>query len=205
VLTRNAGGSTRGMRLSSSGKFIAVLATALLCGCAWTPHDVHISSAQEIPTSNVGNGTKLFFRFIDDRDDISVGHRGVGSAGATITANDLPNSVETRLREILQKKGFVLVDSGSSSDPSVTYRLRSFKFEISQGLFTGTQAASAALEVEASKASQTFEHVYRANNEHDIFYVPDGGDLDGEMNGLLGKVLTQAATDTGLDNFLVGQ
>jgi uncharacterized lipoprotein len=192
-----------GLRSSSRG-WLSLLTVLLLAGCAVTPHDVHVGLTAEVPTPTVGNGTHLIFRFIDDRDDLVVGHRSAGAVGASITADELPKFVETELRDILQKKGYQIVASGSPGDPSVTYRLRLFKFEISHELFSDRQNSSVTIAVDATWGGFTYAQVYKANNEHGIFYVPDGGDLDGEMNGVLTKVLIQTASDNALDSFLLG-
>jgi uncharacterized lipoprotein len=178
---------------------------ALLSGCAFTPHDVNLQPAVTASTSDVGQGTHLYFRFIDDRDDTIVGHRSVATVGAKISATDLPNVFEKRLRAELAAKQFQLIDSETSADASITYRLRSFKFEIEQGFFTGGRNAAAALAVDASRKGQTYANVYRYNSEVRIVAVPGGDEIDDQMNAALNQLLQQADTDSKLNQFLAGR
>lgn len=198
----------RGSRLASS-RFLA-LGSALaavfsLSACAFTPHDVQVKPTAQAVASSVGQGTRVFFRFIDDRDDVTIGHRGVGSVGAKISSGDLPQSVEAQLRDELLKKQFQIVGSEVGSDASVTYRLRSFKFGIEQGFFSGGRNAAAALAVDAQRGSRTYANVYRYNSEERIMFVPGGDEIDNQMNAALNQILTKADTDEALDRLLAGQ
>ncbi|HVN27786.1 MAG TPA: hypothetical protein VMT64_04835, partial [Candidatus Binataceae bacterium] len=103
----------------------ALLVAASMSACAFTEHDAELSAPAATGTSEVGRGTKLYFRFVDERDDVVVGHRGVGGNGAKITAPSLPAQVESSLRDGLVKKGFQLVPTEQGCDASVVYRLRS--------------------------------------------------------------------------------
>lgn len=186
----------------------AVVIAVLVSGCTWTPHDVQVTTTAPTPVSTVGNGTHLYFQFVDDRDDVTVGHRGVATVGAKITAADVPQVVESHLRTMLQNKGYTLLNAPAASDAGVTYRLRAFKFEIEQGFFTGGQNADVALAVDpsravdASRGAQTYKTVYRSNSEERILAVPGGDAIDEQLDSALTDVLTKAANDTALDSVL---
>lgn len=184
---------------------LIVAAASSLSACTFTPHDLQVKPTVQPIASSVGQGTRVFFRFVDDRDDVTIGHRGVGSVGAKISSADLPQSVEAQLREELQKKQFDLVSSEAGSEASVTYRLRSFKFDIEQGFFSGGRNAAAALAVDAQRGSRTYANVYRYNSEERIMFVPGGDEIDNQMNAALNQILTKADTDEALDRLLVGQ
>jgi uncharacterized lipoprotein YajG len=198
------------MKFNRFAALSAALMAMLVSGCAWTPHDVQVATTAPTPVSTVGSGTHLYFQFVDDRDDVTVGHRGVATVGAKITAADVPQVVEKHLRTMLQNKGYTLLDGPVGSDAGVTYRLRAFKFEIESGLFTGGQNADVVLAVDASRAldashgAQTYKTVYRSNSEERILAVPDGDAIDQQLNAALTDVLTKAANDTALDSVLTG-
>jgi uncharacterized lipoprotein YajG len=184
---------------------LIVAAASSLSACTFTAHDLQVKPTVQPVASSIGQGTRVFFRFVDDRDDVTIGHRGVGSVGAKISSADLPQSVEAQLRDELQKKLFDLVSSEADSDASVTYRLRSFKFDIEQGFFSGGRNAAAALAVDAQRGSRTYANVYRYNSEERIMFVPGGDEIDNQMNAALNQILTKADSDEALDRLLTGQ
>jgi uncharacterized lipoprotein YajG len=185
-------------------RLVAVGALTLLSACAFTPHDLHLQPAAP-SASTVGQNTAVFFRFVDERDDVTVGHRGVGGNGAKISAESLSKLVETQLRQSLQQKKYRLVDSEPGATASVVYRLRSFKFDIERGFFSGGRNSTAALAVDARRSDKTYANVYRYNNEERIMVVPGGDEIDGQMNAALNQILVQAYTDDSLDRLLTGQ
>jgi uncharacterized lipoprotein YajG len=186
-------------------RIAALIGVVLLSACAWTPHDVQLRPTVEGTASNVGNGTRVFFRFIDDRDDVMVGHRSVATVGAKISAKDLPDIFKARLQDQLQKKQFQLVDAEGSADARVTYRLRSFKFEIEQGFWTGGANAAAALSVDGDRKGRSYAKVYRSNSEERIMAIPGGDAIDNQMNTAMNQLLQQADADEDLTRTLTGQ
>lgn len=185
-------------------KIFVLLAATLISGCTFTPHDVQVAPTAPTPVSTVGNGTRLFFQYVDDRDDVTVGHRGVATVGAQVTAQDVSSVVQSHLRTMLQNKGYTLSDVPANTDASITYRLRAFKFDIESGFFTGGQNADVALGVDAARGPQTYRTVYRSNSDERILAVPTGDAIDSQMNAVLDDVLTKAANDPALDSLLTG-
>ena len=156
-------------------------------------------------SSDIGHGTTVSFKFIDERDDVTVGHRGVATVGAKISAEDLPRMFENNLRQDLTGQQFNLVPEGQHADAEVIFRLRSFKFDIESGFFTGGRNASAALAVDARRGDKTFNNVYRYNNEQRILFVPGESEINQQMNAALNEILAKAYDDAGLTRFLAGK
>lgn len=185
-------------------KPIASIAVLLLAAaCAFTPHDTELRPTVQSSDSTVGQGRPVFFRFVDERDDVVVGHRSVGSFGAKVSATNLPTIVESQLRQSLEKKAFVLIGAEQPGTPTVVYRLRSFKFEVESGFFTGGRNATATLAVDARRGERSYNNVYRYNSEQRIVFVPGGSEINDQMNAALTQVLQQAAEDKELDRFLI--
>jgi uncharacterized lipoprotein YajG len=182
-----------------------VLLAMLVSACAFTDHDTVPRSTAVAGNSDIGAGTKLYFRFVDDRDDVVVGHRGPGGNGAKITASTLPGQVESDLRDALVKKHFSIVPVEQGADASVVYHLRSFKFDLSRGFFTGGENAAAALAVDARRKDRSYDKVYRYSNEERVVVVPTGDQIDDRMNTGLTSILQQAYGDSALDAFLAGR
>lgn len=192
--------------MSSKIRFSILLMTALfISGCAWTPHSVDLQPQVSTAQSSVGTGTRLFMRFVDERDDMIVGHRAVGDNGAKITAEQLPSVVEGQLRDGETKKGYTLVPSQEGSDATVTFRLRSFKLGIEQGFWSGGQNVAAALTVDARCGLKDYNNVYRHESEKRIQVIPDGHEIDQVMTAALSEILSKALSDDNLDLFLTGK
>lgn len=190
-------------RVSWRRPVAGILALLLTAACAFTPHDTDVQPTVQPGDSTIGAGTPVFFRFVDERDDVVVGHRGVGTRGAKVSATNLPKVVEAQLRDALQRKAFVLVASEQANTPSVVYRLRSFKFDVESGFFTAGRNASVALAVDAKRGDRTYNNVYRYNSEERIVFIPGGSEINNQMNAALSQVLQKANDDQDLDRFLV--
>ena len=100
---------------------ISILAVgAGLAGCAFTPHELELKPSANVVASTVGQNTRLYYRFSDERDDATIGHRGAGAwMGAKITAQDLPTLVDQQIRDGLKAKGYQLVDNEAAADAKV--------------------------------------------------------------------------------------
>ena len=184
--------------------FFAVAPLFCLGACAFTPASVALTPSAVQTEDNVGQNTPVAFRFVDDRDDVVVGHRSMGDNGAKISAPDLPKLVEAKLREGLEKKHFILVPDGAPAPQSVTYRIRAFKFGIEEGFFTGGQNAAASIAVDASRGISAYQNVYRYNDEERIMVVPTESAINTQMNTALDAILIKAFADQKLYAFLKG-
>src|SRR5271165_4340606 len=87
-----------------------------LAGCAWTSHDLDLKPTANVVTSTVGQNTRIFYRFSDERDDTTVGNRSVGMIGAKVTAQNLPGIIDQQLRDGLKAKGYQLIDTEANAD-----------------------------------------------------------------------------------------
>lgn len=184
---------------------IALFFVQPLLGCVFTPHELALAPKTQVTDSDVGGGTDLYFRFVDERDDTTVGHRGVATVGAKISADALPTLMESQIREGLARKQYHLVDTESPNHPSVVFRLVSFKYYVEQGFWTGGEEVNAALAVDARRADKSFNNVYRYSNDHRLVVVPGGSELDTQMNTALNDILSKEANDRSLDSFLTGK
>lgn len=184
------------------GRQVALLVILSLGACQFVPHDVQLSTPVPNYASDVGHGARVYFRFIDDRDDVTVGNRGIGGNGAKITATELPNLIQAQLTDALVKKNYRLVPAESEGEATVTYRLRAFKFDLERGFFTGGQNTAAALAVDARRSDKSYAQVYRYNAEQRIAIVPGGDEINSVMNAAVTQILQQATTDAALDHLL---
>jgi uncharacterized lipoprotein len=180
----------------------AALVCAALGGCAFTPHDVNLQPIETYNQSGIGAGTHIFFRFVDERDDLTLGARGAAGQGSRITANALPATMQAQLRDVLARKGFGFASAEGDAEATVNYRMRSFKFEVETGFWTGSDNVSAVLAVDALRHGRTYTSVYRFNSQHTAIVVPGGGDLDAMLSAAMNDLLRQADADSALFEFL---
>jgi uncharacterized lipoprotein YajG len=183
---------------------MVILSTIIIGGCTFTPKEIDLNATPTISDNKVGNGMPLYFRFMDDRDDMVVGVRGANNMGSKITAQNLPQYVEKSLREGLAQKGYQIIGNKEAAAAEIIYRLRSFKFSINMGFWTGAENKSAIIAVEATKGGRDYAKVYKYDDEDRDVVVPGGDEINTEMNEALAGVLNDALNDAALDNFLTG-
>lgn len=183
---------------------IPVLVALVTVGCTFTPKELTLEAKPTLTNSNVAEGTVIHFSFIDDRDDVAIGVRGTGNMGSKITAQNLAEYVERELRTGLVEKGYRLVDVGSDDVPSITYRLRAFKFSLNMGFWTGAENKTAIIRADANRNGKTFAETYRFDDEDRDVFVPGGKELNRELNEALAAVMSDALNDRTMDAFLMG-
>jgi uncharacterized lipoprotein YajG len=178
------------------------LFTIFLAGCAYTPHKTNLLINAPVSSTDIGSGTKISIRVIDDRDSQIIGKRGVGNLGANITASDLMPIITSAIDNGFKSKKFEIV-SKDNSDVHLVVKLRAFKYLISQGFFTGGEDISVVINANSRNGSKEFEQTYRYSNEERKVFIPDGSGLNDDLNAALNSTLTQLLNDKELDNFLI--
>lgn len=176
-----------------------------LSACAWTPHDITLAPQTLPAQSEAGKGTSVYFRFVDERDDTTVGHRSTGPIGAKISAANLTETVENSLRSALIKKQYQIIDNEAQADAVIIFRLRAFKFYIGEDFWTGKKNVSAVISVDAHRGAKSYSNVYRYNSSDRTIFVPGGKDIDAQMNDALEQILDAELVDKNLDAALTGR
>jgi uncharacterized lipoprotein YajG len=176
----------------------------LVSGCALTPHDARLTPATQAASSDIGRGTRVFFRFIDVRDDVTLGQRGNRQSG-TVKAADLPRTLEAQLRDMLERKQFEVVTDEPTADARVIYRLRSFRYGTQVNFWTLAPTAVATLEVEAWRKDRSQATIYRSRSEKLSAFSPEGDKIDSVLNAALDDLLQQAGTDGVIFRLLANQ
>jgi len=173
-----------------------------ITGCAYTPHKTNLIINAPVSASNIGKGTKISIRIIDDRDSQIIGKRGVNGIGGNITADDLMPTITAAIEDGFKAKEFQITSIDESS-VSLTIKLRAFKYLISQGFWTGGEDISVVINAESRNGSKEFTQTYRYTNEERKVFIPDGSGLNDDLNAALNSTLTQLLNDRALDNFLI--
>ena len=184
-------------------RILAIFALLSLAGgCAYTPHDVSMTATAPIYSTEIGSGSTIGLRFIDDRDSKTVGQRAVGMTGADISANNIGLYLEDQLEEIFKRNGFEVVDYNDATGPKVTISLRTFKFFIEQGFWTGANNVDVSMKADARNDNGDYLKNYSYTQEERIVVIPDASGIDAMMNAALSDVLTKLSVDADLMKFL---
>jgi uncharacterized lipoprotein YajG len=187
-------------------RYIAILGLALLAGgCAFTPHDVSLTATAPSYSTDIGSGATVGLRFIDDRDTKTVGQRGAGMVGSDISADNLVSHLESQVEGILRANGFTVVDYNDASQAKVTVSLRTFKFFIETGFWTGANNIDVSLKADARNGDRDLLKNYSYTHEERILVIPDASGIDSMMNAALTDVLTKLSVDKELMEFLAGE
>ena len=177
-----------------------VLSVGLLTGCAYNAHNTKIAITTPTVATDVADGTELSLDVLDDRDSEVIGKRMV-VGGGKITADNLMPLLETALLQGFKAKGFNIVSNDRSSSRLVV-KLRAFKYEISQGFFTGGEDISVVLKVDAKKSGKELNKTYRFSNEERKIIYSGAGGLNEDLNKALNACVAKLLNDGELDVFL---
>jgi uncharacterized lipoprotein YajG len=183
----------------------ALLTVSLLIlqACTFTQHEVAFYPSMQPIESTIGEGTNIGFRVYDDRDSQTVGQRGAGMVGADINASSIMLHLDSELRRGFTAQGFKIVSSEDpSADAKLTISLRSLKFFIETGFWTGANNVSVAIKADGNRDGDEFRNSYNFDSEERALVVPDGSGIDQALNAGLTDVLTQLFADSELMKFL---
>ena len=179
---------------------IIIPLTLFISGCAYVPHQTDLSVSVSLPSSNIGSGTSLYLKFIDDRESTVVGSRGAG-LGAKITAEDIMTIFEDGIREGFKNKGYQLVTQDESNS-ELKIKLRSFKYQIVAGFWTGREDINVVINVEGRNGQLDYEKTYRHVHEASKVFYADGQGLNKNLNFALNSTIKKLFNDNDLDQFL---
>lgn len=174
-----------------------------LASCAFTPHDVALAlNEPEIADPDVGEGTTLRLRILDERDETNLGNRGAGISVAEVSATGLMDEFTRVVQNGFVAKGYALTDDAAQADADLDIALRALKFDETSGFWTvGAQVAVTIL-ADAEKGDDDYKQSYRVSNEERQVAVSSGGGIDESINGGLNAALAKLFSDHELDRFL---
>ncbi|GMU69287.1 MAG: hypothetical protein AMXMBFR59_42840 [Rhodanobacteraceae bacterium] len=185
----------------------AVAVVVLASGCAFNPQVAQIDPTLEVASGDIGKGTTVAFRVVDERDSKSIGNRGAafGKGAKITTTQDVAALVHQKIAEGLGKKGFAITDFREDASPRLTVELRSLEYDTSIGFWTGGVQIVAALKGVAMRDGKAYERMYRYDNEKRVVVVPTAGKNDEMLNAALTDVMAQFFDDIGMLRHLAGE
>ena len=87
-------------------------------------------------------------------------------------AADVAQVVDDAVREGFRNQGFTPVEPGLTAPRSLLVEVRALSYDTSAGFFTGGIHARAMLKARANRPGDTYEQVYRSENEERVIVVP---------------------------------
>ena len=157
--------------------------------------------------SSEGRDTKVAVKVIDERPSKSLGRRSAGLYGDAAeikSEQDLAVVIADQVRAGLEKMGFIATDLKDTAISNLTIEVRLLEYSTSTGFWTGGVQAQGALKAIARNNNDTYDKMYRYNNEERILMTPTAEANEKLINKALGKVLQQLLDDEELIRTLKG-
>lgn len=183
---------------------LVIVAVASLAGCTFIDQKVQIAPQMELAQVDIGHGKKVAMKVVDDREDSVIGKRGTGMVqGAKITTDqDIPQLFTDAITDGLRKKGFIPAPFAESESPNLRVDIRSIEYDVSMGLWTGSNMGKASIKVLAKNGNDTYEKVYRGQSEIRTAFVASQETNAKIINGAITEVLRKMFDDRELMDFI---
>ncbi len=183
--------------------FISIV-MCFLFGCAFSPQEVMLGPTLNIAETNIGNGAKVSFDVVDERDDILIGHRGsaYGKAAKISNNQDITQVFSDAITEGLKRNGFLPVEGSDNSTRQLKVQIRLIRYETSTGFWTGGVHTKATIKAIASNNGKTYANLYRVENEKRFLFVPDSKENNRLINDIVSEVINELFNDQKLMSFL---
>lgn len=192
---------------------LVILASLMLGACAFTPQTADLNPTLHLTQSNIGKGTEISVRVVDERTQKILGHRGSAfMKGAKITTDqDIPGLFHGKIMEALAAQGFAPVAYDEERPLQLRVDIRNLEYYTSTGFWSGGIHTNAAVKATATltsslvsvKGSKKFEKVYISEGEKRVLFVPGAGSNERELNSAIAGVLEKMVGDQELLSFLV--
>lgn len=183
----------------------AMMAVAVLfSGCTFIDQKVQIQPELTVAQANIGGGRKVAVKVVDEREDAVLGKRGTGMVeGAKITTEqDMVQLFADLITQALRQKGFEPIPFEESTPTTLRAEIRAIQYDVSVGLWTGSNMAKSTLKVIAKNADKTYEKTYRGQSEIRTMWVASQETNAKIINGAVNEVLRHMFEDAELLSFL---
>jgi uncharacterized lipoprotein YajG len=183
------------MNLISKILFL-MLICVVLGACAFTPQTAVIKPDIDLAETDEGHNATVTVKVVDERPDDALGHRGAAFKGAKITASqDIEDLFRKEIMQGLAKKGFKPTNCGKDSKPNLKVEIRLLEYSTSMGFFTGGIHTKVTLKAVADVNGQTYENLYRVENEKRVMFVPTASANEKYLNQVVSDILTKLFQD----------
>ncbi len=176
----------------------------VLSGCAFIEQQATLRPQLTVAEGDVGRGTSIAVRIVDERPDRTLGHRGTayGKGAKIMTTQDVARVVHDQITDGLKRKRFVPIDYEPGTARALKVEIRLLEYSTSAGFFSGGIHTKATLKAVATNGGKEYENFYRVDNEERIVIVPTAERNEELLNAALSEVLRQLFQDQQLLAFL---
>lgn len=180
-----------------------LLAVVLLAGCALTSQQATLKPELQLSPTDLGRGTTVTLKVVDERPDKTLGHRGAGMKGAKITTEqDVAEVFREKVVEGLKTYNFDPVPYSESIPKLLTIEIRLIEYSTSQGFATITVHTKTALKAIARDGGKTYDNFFRADYEESFGAIPFAEENEALINKVLSDVVQKLFHDQELMAFL---
>ncbi len=124
-------------------------------------------------------------------------------AGAKITTSqDVVELFSNAIKQGLRQKGFEPIPFEDGRPTDLRVEIRTLDYDVSMGLWTGSNLAKASIKVLAHNAGKTYEKVYRGQGEIRTMWVASQETNAKIINAAVSEVLNKMFADQELLAFL---
>ena len=184
-----------------------VVITLVESACAWTAQKAQLRPQVSVPTANLGGGTNVYVRTVDERTSEVLGNRGAGAVGAEISASsaDVIGAVDQSLTAGLRDLGFTIVPAASNNASELKVEVRALQYKVAMGFWAGSLDVDAALKaICICGKDRSYEQLHRGHYE-DSLQVVQGADNNNEfINSALSSAINEVLRDRQLLDCLAG-
>lgn len=183
--------------LFSHGRTCALLALALIAGCAAQPQVLPITPELDLSEAAArGNGRTLALDAIDARPNNVVGYRDPADANSAITtAPETMRLIKRTVENGYAKLGFTIVPQGEDADITLEVRLAELGYALQPTGVVKNVHTGATVEATSVMRSKTVTGTYRDSQGKDTVLKPNLGNNAQVMNKHLGAALSRMIAD----------
>lgn len=169
-----------------------------LSACGIVPQNAVITPQVNVAKTASGGNSPVVLQVVDERPGTMIGNRA--PMGAEVRLADVTPVIEPRIRDALVTNDFRPVGATEAAERALKVEVRAVELKSAAGFFTGGYFPSAAFKVVATNKGQTFDRLYRAEQESRSVVV----NAEDRNNRLLSEVVSKALSDLVNDPELMG-
>jgi uncharacterized lipoprotein YajG len=194
------------MRINCFSRFlcVSILSALVLAagGCAFVDEEIALQPTSRLPAGDVGHGQRVGVKVVDERSTTIIGRRGPQRTAEIRAVQDARQVVDDAVKQGLRNQGFEPVSFDKTYPVTLEVQLRELSYDATAGFFSGGVHTKAALKAVARHPNESFEEMYRVEEEERVVVVPTEASDAERVNLALSHVIDQMLADHRLLGFL---
>jgi uncharacterized lipoprotein YajG len=180
-----------------------VLVGLFFTACAWVHQTAHLKLNPQIASADIGNGTPVRLRVVDQRLSPILGRRGLDSQDAPITTDqNVADLFHDKIDEGLTRKGFRTVPDTDSTAQLLVVEIRQIEYTTDLDYWIGLIQAQATLHASSAKNGLKFDQVYQGQKSIKTVEAPTAKTNEQLLNAAISEAVERLFADEKLVRFL---